>query len=94
MLLGRVEDYCFDLEASGAPPSEKDIKAIVALGRIHARGLPELWENRLEPEPSTDSPAIQPLKELSPASRERVGFVLRALVDRVEKALAQSEGSK
>lgn len=96
ILLGRVEDYCFGLEASGAPPSEKDIKAIVALGRIPARGLPDLWENPLEPEPSTDSPAIQALKKLPPAGRDKVRFLLTTMIDVAEKkVLAQkSEGSK
>jgi hypothetical protein len=95
ILLGRVEDYCFGLEASGAPPSEKDIKAIVALARIAARGLPYLWENPLEPEPSTDSPAIQSFKKLSPGKRERVCAFLTTLIDGpAKKALAQSEGSK
>jgi hypothetical protein len=95
ILLGRVEDYCFGLEASGAPPSEKDIKAIVALERIAARGLPDLWENPLEPEPSTDSPTFQALKKLPPAGRDRVNTLLATLMDAAEeKALAQSEGSK
>jgi len=47
VLLGRVEDYCSALEASGAEPSERDIKAMASLGRI-ARSLPYLWENPLE----------------------------------------------
>jgi hypothetical protein len=90
ILLGRVEDYCFGLEASGAAPSEKDIKAMVALARIAARGLPYLWENPLEPEPSTDSPAIQALKKLSPAERDRVNAFLAILMDAAaKKALAQ-----
>jgi hypothetical protein len=95
ILLGRVEDYCFGLEASGAAPSEKDIKAIVALARIAARGLPCLWENPLEPEPSTDSPTFQSLKELSPAARERVNaFLTRLMNAAAKRALAESEGSK
>jgi hypothetical protein len=93
--LGRVEDYFFDLEASGVAPSEKDIKAIVALARIAARGLPHLWENPEDPEPSTDSPTFQSLKKLSPAGRQRVCAFLTTLMNAAaEKASAQSEGSK
>jgi hypothetical protein len=96
ILLGRVEDYCSGLEASGARPSEKDIKAIVALGRIHDRGLPYLWENPLESEPSTDSPTTQAFKKLPPAGRDRVCSFLTTVMDAAEKkALPQkSEGSK
>jgi hypothetical protein len=94
--LGRVEDHYFDLEASGAQPSEKDIKALVALARIHSRGLLCLWENPLEPEPSTDSPAIQEFKKLMPARRDVVRLFLTELMDAAaKKASAQkSEGSK
>jgi hypothetical protein len=96
VLLGRVQDYCVGLEASGVAPSEKDIKAIVALGRIAARGLPYLWENPLEQEPATDSPAIWALKKLRPVDRDKARAFLTTLIDAAEKkALAQkSTGSK
>jgi hypothetical protein len=95
IFLGRVEDYCFRLEASGAAPSEDDVKALCALARIHARGLPYLWENPLEQEASTDDPTNQALKELSPAERDSVYFFLKAVIDAAEKkVLAQkSEAS-
>jgi hypothetical protein len=94
VLLGRVEDYCVGLEASGAAPSEKDIKALVALGRIAARGLPYLWENPLEQESSTDSPAIQAIKKLSPAKRDEVLFVLEEMFKRSIGIVQDFEKSK
>jgi hypothetical protein len=95
VLLGRVEDYCFGLEASGTAPSDKDIKATVALVRICAR-LPYLWENPLEQESSTNSPTIQALKKLSPAQRDRLNaFITIAMNALAKEALAEkSEGSK
>jgi hypothetical protein len=89
VLLGRVEDYCFGLEASGAAPSEKDIKAIVALGRISARGLPYLWENPLEHDASTDNPTTQAFKNLSPAGRDRVCAFLTTVMDAAAKKCNQ-----
>ena len=91
ILLGRVEDYFFAMEASGAEPSEKDVKAMASLVRI-ASSVPYLWENPLELEQksSTDSPAIQSFNELTFAGRERVTYFLRAVMDKVaERALAQ-----
>ena len=94
ILLGRVEDYCFDLEALGVAPSDKDIKAIAALVRS-ARGLPYLWENPLEPEPSEDSPALRLIKILSPTQRYNTCAAITTLLNGpIKKALAQSEGSK
>jgi hypothetical protein len=96
VLLGRVEDLFFGWEASGAALSEKDIKAMASLARISARGLPYLWENPLEQEASTDSPAVPALKKLSPAQRDKVRAFLEIVIDAAEKkAFAQkSKGSK
>ena len=93
ILLGRVEDYYFAMEASGAPPSEKDVKAMASLVRI-ARSLPYLWENPLELEQK--SYGHPGLKELTFAQRERVTYFFTTVMDDVKKkALAQeSEGSK
>jgi len=94
ILLGRVEDHCVALEASGEAPSEKDIKKIAQLARI-ARSVPYLWENPQEHEPSTDSPTFQRLKKLPFAQRDRVRWaVTQKMEENIEKAIAQLEGSK
>jgi hypothetical protein len=93
ILLGRVEDYCVGLEASGTALSEKDVKMLSAVARI---GLPYLWENPLEQEPSTDSPAIQAFKKLPPASRDKVlAFLTKVMDAAAKKALAnESQGQE
>jgi hypothetical protein len=93
VLLGRVDDYCWGLEASGTAPSERDVQALLALARIDSVGLPLLWD---EQEPSTINPAFKELAQLSAVGRERVLLAVKKVVQgAAAKALTlESEGSK
>jgi hypothetical protein len=93
ILLGRAEDYCWNLEASGIAPSERDLAALWMVARIASTGLPLLWDQE---QPPTMTPGLTELAGLSFAGRDRVFSLLNTLFAAPEKKTSalESQGSK
>jgi len=93
VLLGRAQAHQFELEASNAPESEKDLQLLLSVSQANAK-FPFL-QDTIEENPVPETEASKGVAELTPVGRERVAAFLRMILDEAKKkeraARAQSE---
>jgi hypothetical protein len=89
VLLSRVQDFLFQLEARNVSPSEKDLERLLRVLQANAHGQFPFLEDGVEEPPAPESETFKAFKNLPFGSRDNVRFGLDRMMDAmVSKGMA------